>query len=164
MVEGGGSSDIEINTSVPPSLFCKQGGDAKLQATVLVGAFDGPKTCNSGADLRQVVVGRRKSDLPNDRNNSSPLNIQSSIPGGALIIAIPQNQSQSGCQTILDDMTWREGFVIPLRATIDLVKDGDRRGSIYVAVSVSCLPGTEVLVNSTVQVSFFRLCVIEKLL
>ena len=50
--------------------------------------------------------------------------------------------------------TWDTNLVVPLRATVDSVKDGDARGQLQVTISVSCA-GEEVYSKniSTVQVS-----------
>ena len=147
----GQASNIEIATSVPPSLLCGQVSPAILQASILVGAFDGPSTCDSGVDLRQVVVGRGGSASPNNNNSSSLAAARGSIPGDVLSDFIAQNQSN--CQQTLDDLTWRGGLSIPVWGTLDLVRDGDRSGSIDVTVSVNCLTEKEDLVDSSVEVS-----------
>ncbi|GFR90472.1 von Willebrand factor D and EGF domain-containing protein, partial [Elysia marginata] len=146
----GGQSNIQIETSVPPSLFCRQNEIATLHASIVVGAFDGPSSCDSGAVLRQVVIGEEASALQSNDNSSVPI-IFGSIPGGGLG-PIFLDQPQTGCRFTLNNWTWKTGITIPLRGTIDLVRDGDRKGSISVAVSVDCLTGPEVLVNSSVQV------------
>ncbi|GFN75653.1 von Willebrand factor d and egf domain-containing protein, partial [Plakobranchus ocellatus] len=146
LVEGNGPSSINIQTSVPPNLLCGQAGYAKLTAAVVVGEFDGPRTCDSGALLRQVVVGSEVlTVLDDDTNNSS--DVRGSIMGGGLA-----ENSSNQCNQALDIWTWKQGLAIPLYATVDMVKDGDRKGIVSVSVAVQCITGMEILVNTSVQV------------
>lgn len=132
LIEGADVSYIHVTTTVPPYLLCPSPRTnttlTSLEASVTVGNFSGKEFCPSGKPLRQVVVGGRH--LSDDGNHLL-------------------------CGQFITTTLWNEGLRLPIKATVDFVKDGDVTGKISVTVSVVCSGVIEVLTSQTVQVCYY---------
>lgn len=141
VTEGLDVSLIHVKSSVPAYLLCSHSRDhlAVLATSVTVGQFSGPQLCPSGSPLRQLVVGPHL--------------------GGR-----DAGHEGSGCGYMLDSESWSRGVQIPVRATVDSVRDGNVTANINVTAAVNCSGLVTELISQTVKVCYvmWLLYVVDK--
>lgn len=131
LIEGAHPGYINVHSTVPPRMFCDylDRQDEVCSVRFVANIISTHESrCPDGREITQAVIGWQGS-----------------------------GKDDAFCGSVIDDMSWNTNHRIPIKATIDSLKDKDQIRTVQVSLEITSSFGTQTFDLERVQVN---VCVI----